>query len=271
MPGSARIGIGGWTFAPWRGVFYPRGLAHAQELGFATRSFSTLEINGTFYSTFRKATWRKWRDAAPDSFVYAVKASRFCTHRKVLADAGPSVAGFLSQGLTELGPKLGPINWQFAATKRFDPADFDAFLKLLPKAKDGIPLRHAIEVRHPSFDTAELVALARRHRVAIVYAEGKGVPKIDEDTAGFRYARLMTAKARLKAGLTSAEIARYAALARKWQRRGDAFLYMISAAKVRNPAAALALAAEVSDRKGTAHARIQAAARESSKTETARR
>ena len=129
MPGRLRIGIGGWTFEPWRGVFYPENLAQKRELEFASRALTSIEINGTYYSTFKPDSWRKWRDETPDDFVFSVKASRYCTNRKVLAEAGPSIERFISQGLTELGPKLGPINWQFMATKKFDKQDFAAFLK----------------------------------------------------------------------------------------------------------------------------------------------
>ena len=147
MSGAIRIGIGGWTFEPWRGVFYPEGLSQKRELEFASRALTSIEINGTYYSTFKPDSWRKWRDETPDGFVFAVKASRFCTNRKILAEAGESVGRFIDQGLTELGDKLGPINWQFMATKKFDPDDFHAFLKLLPRSVEGRAIRHAVEVR----------------------------------------------------------------------------------------------------------------------------
>ncbi len=180
MAGAIRIGIGGWTFEPWRGVFYPEGLTHKRELEFASRALTSIEINGTYYSTFKPDSWRKWRDETPDDFVFAVKGSRFCTNRRVLADAAESVAKFVGQGLSQLGAKLGPINWQFMATKKFDGQDFGAFLALLPREKDGIALRHAIEVRHPSFACAEFYDLARKHKVAIVYARDEEFPEIDE-------------------------------------------------------------------------------------------
>ena len=194
MPHRIRIGIGGWTFEPWRGVFYPEGLPHKRELEFASRALTSIEINGTYYSTFKPDSWRKWRDETPDDFVFAVKGSRFCTNRKVLASAGESVARFVGQGLTELGEKLGPINWQFMATKKFDPEDFGAFLTLLPREKDGLALRHAVEVRHPSFADQHFYDLARKHDVAIVYAKDEDFPEIDEATAGFTYARLMASR-----------------------------------------------------------------------------
>ena len=241
MTGAIRIGVGGWTFEPWRGVFYPEGLAHKRELEFASRALSSIEINGTYYSTFKPDSWRKWRDETPERFVFSVKASRFCTNRKALATAGESVERFIAQGLTELGAKLGPINWQFMATKKFDPEDFAAFLALLPREKDGIALRHAMEVRSPTFATPRFYDLARKHRVAIVYAKDEDFPEIDEPTADFTYARLMASREDVETGVTNAELARFARQARAWARRGDVFAYFISGAKVRNPAAAQAL------------------------------
>ena len=149
--GKIFVGIGGWTYEPWRGTFYPDGLTQKRELEYASRQLTSIEINGTYYSTFRPASWVKWRAETPDGFVFAVKASRFCTNRRVLGEAGESVAKFLGQGLTELGDRLGPINWQFMGTKKFDPDDMAAFLALLPREIGGLPLRHALEVRHDSF------------------------------------------------------------------------------------------------------------------------
>ena len=149
MASQIRIGVGGWTFEPWRGVFYPDDLTHKRELEFASRALTSIEINGTYYSTFKPDSWKKWHDETPDDFVFSVKASRYCTNRRVLAEAGPGIERFVAQGLTELGPKLGPINWQFATTKKFDADDFGAFLKLLPREHSGLKLRHAMEVRKP--------------------------------------------------------------------------------------------------------------------------
>ena len=247
--GAIRIGVGGWTFAPWRGPFYPRGLAHSRELAFASRALTSIEINGTYYSTFKPDDWRKWRDETPDGFVFSVKASRFCTNRKVLASAGESVDRFLGQGLTELGAKLGPINWQFMATKTFDPEDFAAFLTLLPKEKDGLALRHAVELRSPTFATPALFELARKHGVAIVYAREDDFPEIDEPTADFTYARLMTSRDDLEAGVTPSALAGFARRARGWAERGDVFVYFIAGAKIRNPAAAQALIARLAPKR----------------------
>src|SRR5258706_3319427 len=130
MSGAIRVGVGGWSFEPWRGVFYPADLAQKRELEFASRALTSIEINGTYYSSFKFDTWRKWRDETPDDFVFAVKASRYCTNRRVLADAGESIGRFMAQGLTQLGGKLGPINWQFMTSKKFEPEDFGAFLSL---------------------------------------------------------------------------------------------------------------------------------------------
>lgn len=242
MSGTIRVGIGGWNFEPWRGVFYPKDLTQKRELEFASRALRTIEINGTYYSSFKPTSWRKWRDETPDGFVFSVKASRFCTNRKVLAEAGESVERFVGQGLTELGPKLGPINWQFMATKKFDPADFGAFLELLPRERDGVRLRHAVEVRSPTFATQAFYDLAARHKVAIVYAKDEEFPEIDQPTADFTYARLMATDEKLVGGVSAAELTRLAKQAKGWARRGDVFAYFISGAKIRNPAAAQALA-----------------------------
>jgi uncharacterized protein YecE (DUF72 family) len=241
MNGKIRIGVGGWTFEPWRGVFYPEDLTQKRELEFASRALTSIEINGTYYSTFKPDSWRRWRDETPDGFVFAVKASRFCTNRKILAGAGESIARFVGQGLSELGDKLGPINWQFMAGKKFEPEDFGAFLALLPREKDGVALRHAVEVRNPSFATQAFYDLAHKHGVAIVYAKDEDFPEIDQPTAGFTYARLMSSRENLKTGVTEAELNGLVKQTRAWAKRGDVFAYFISGAKVRNPAAAQAL------------------------------
>ena len=239
------VGIGGWTYEPWRGLFYPEGLAHKKELAFASRALTSIEINGTYYSTFKPASWAKWRDETPDGFVFAVKASRYCTNRRVLAGAGESIARFIGQGLGELKDRLGPINWQFMATKKFDAADFEAFLKLLPRELSGRPLRHALEVRSPTFRDPRFYDLARSYGAAIVFADDEDFPEIDESTADFTYARLMRTAANLKAGYKPAALDAWAKRAKAWARRGDVFVYFISGAKERAPAAAQALIARV--------------------------
>ncbi|KQS53942.1 hypothetical protein ASG17_13385 [Brevundimonas sp. Leaf363] len=248
MTHPIRVGIGGWTYEPWRGVFYPDKLSQKKELEFASRALTSIEINGTYYSGFKIDTWMKWKDETPDGFVFSVKASRFCTNRKVLADGADSVARFLDQGLTALGDKLGPINWQFMATKKFDPVDFEGFLKLLPREKDGLRLRHALEVRSPTFDTPQFYDLAAQYGVAIVYAEDDEAPtwpRIDQPTADFTYARLMSSREDVASGMTGAELDAIAARTRAWAERGDVFAYFIAGAKVRNPAAAQALIARL--------------------------
>ena len=244
MTHPIHIGIGGWTFEPWRGVFYPSGLIQRRELEFASRAVTSIEINGTYYGSFKPDSWIKWRDETPDGFVFSVKANRFCTNRKVLSEGGESFAKFLDQGLTELGDKLGPINWQFAGTKKFDPEDFEGFLKLLPKEKDGVRLRHALEVRNPTFATQQFYDLAAKYGAAICYAvddEEPTWPQIDEPTADFTYARLMSSREDEPTGMTSAELDAIAKQTKAWAGRGEVFAYFISGAKVRNPAAAQAL------------------------------
>ncbi|RZJ98584.1 MAG: DUF72 domain-containing protein [Brevundimonas sp.] len=244
MTGTIRVGIGGWTFEPWRGVFYPDKLSQKKELGYASEKLTSIEINGTYYSGFKIDTWMKWRDETPDDFVFAVKASRFCTNRKVLSEGNESLERFLDQGLTALGDKLGPINWQFMATKKFDPVDFEGFLKLLPREKDGVRLRHALEVRSPTFDTQQFYDLAAKYDCAIIYAEDDEAPewpRIDQETSDFRYARMMSSKPDEPTGMTSTELDGIAGQTRDWAKRGDVFAYFIAGAKVRNPAAAMAL------------------------------
>src|SRR6476661_626480 len=140
--GKIYAGIGGWTFEPWRGVFYPKGLPHARELEYAGRRLTSIEINGTFYRTQGPASFAKWRDETPEGFVFAVKGHRAVVNKKVLAEAAEPLDWFFKSGITELGDKLGPVMWQFAPFKKFDPDDFGAFLGLLPKEAGGLKLRH---------------------------------------------------------------------------------------------------------------------------------
>jgi uncharacterized protein YecE (DUF72 family) len=256
--GQVRVGIGGWTFEPWRGVFFPPGLAHAKELAYAAGKLTAIEVNGTYYSRQSPATFAKWAKETPEGFVFALKASRFCTNRKVLAEAGASVETFLSSGIVELGDKLGPILWQFMPTKKFDADDFGAFLKLLPARQDGHRLRHAIEVRHESFLTPDFVNRARDAGVAIVFADKPKYPAIADLTADFVYARLQDAKEEVETGYDADALDRWADTARAWATGAapeglgyiepakgaatrDVFVFMINGAKVRAPAAAMAL------------------------------
>lgn len=241
MAGRIRVGVGGWTYEPWRGVFYPEGLPHKRELEHLASRLTSVEINGTYYSTFKPDSWKKWRDETPDDFVFAVKASRYCTNRKLLATMGESAERFVTQGLAELGPKLGPVNWQFMGTKKFEPEDFEAFLALLPREVDGVALRHAVEVRHDSFHDPAFAALCARYGVAVIWAAGDGVPEIEADAGGFSYLRVMTGREDLDTGHTDAELDAMLDRARRLADRGDVFVYFISAAKIRNPAAAEAL------------------------------
>ena len=190
--GQIRIGVGGWTFEPWRGVYYPEGLKQKDELAYMSGRLTAIEINGTYYGSQKPETFAKWAAETPSGFVFSLKGSRFCTNRRVLAEAGESVERFVNQGIAELGDKLGPILWQFAPTKKFDADDFGAFLALLPKKLGDRALRHCVEVRHDSFVTPEFPALLRHHDVANVYADHGTYPEIADVTANFVYARLQT-------------------------------------------------------------------------------
>jgi uncharacterized protein YecE (DUF72 family) len=257
---AIRVGIGGWTFAPWRGLFYPEGLAQKRELEYASRQLTTIEINGTFYGSQKPESFAKWHDETPDDFVFSLKAPRFATHRRILAEAGESIERFIASGVLELKDKLGPINWQFAPTKQFDEQDFDAFLSLLPKEAEGRALRHAVEVRHESFRNEAFVALARKHGVAIVVAGDSRYLQIADLTAPFVYARIMGTSDASERGYDDAALDLWTARMRTWASGGhppgletvakpvaagksprDVFLYVISGFKEHNPAAGIAL------------------------------
>ncbi|MBA3668807.1 MAG: DUF72 domain-containing protein [Sphingomonas sp.] len=237
-----RIGIGGWSFAPWRGDFFPKGLAQSKELEFASRQFGSIEINGTFYSRQARSTWEKWAASVPENFQFALKASRYCVTRPRLADAGEGIRNFLAQGLTALGPKLGPILWMLAARRKFDREDIAAFLSLLPQTYDGLQLRHVIEPRHESFRDEAFFALCRDQNVAVVFGDDDEFPCIEADTASFSYARLQRMREDVPTGYDEAALDGFAARARRWQAAGrDSYIFMINGAKLRAPAAALAL------------------------------
>jgi uncharacterized protein YecE (DUF72 family) len=237
-----RIGIGGWSYAPWRGTFFPKGLAQVKELEFASRQFRAIEINGTFYSRQKRETWEKWGASAPDGFQFALKASRYCVTRPKLADAGEGIGNFLAQGIDALGDKLGPILWMLAARRTFDREDIAAFFKLLPSSHDGVPLRHVVEPRHESFRDESFFALCRDHDVAVVFGDDDEFPCIDADTASFAYARLQRMRSECPTGYDDAALHAFAARARRWQADGrDSYIFMINGAKERAPAAALAL------------------------------
>lgn len=240
--GKIRVGIGGWSFEPWRGVFYPPGLRQKDEQSYATSQMTAIEINSTYYSTQSPKSFANWAAAAPDGFEYSAKASRFCTNRKILAEAGPSIEKYMGQGLAELGDKLGPIVWQFAATKKFDADDFGKFLDLLPDELDGRKLRHALDVRNASFDDPAFIDLARSKGMAIVHSDHPEYPLIEADTADFVYVRVMKAQEEYDEGYSAADLDAWADKARKWAAAGrDVYLFFISGAKVRNPAAARAV------------------------------
>lgn len=241
--GRIRIGIGGWTYPPWRGSFYPAGLPQRRELEFASRRFGAIEINATFYGRQSPRSWQAWAAAVPDGFQFAVKGSRFCVTRPRLADAGEGVANFLAQGLGALGPRLGPILWMLAARRRFDRDDIARFFELLPRTLDGLALRHVIEPRHESFRDQAFFALCREHDVALVFGDDDEFPCLDADTASFAYARLQRMREKVATGYDDAALDAFAERARRWQAAGrDSYMFMINGAKIRAPAAALALA-----------------------------
>jgi uncharacterized protein YecE (DUF72 family) len=258
-PGNIRVGVGGWDFDPWRGVFYPPGLARTKQLEHLGTRLDATEINATFYKLQSPALFERWGKMVPEGFKFAIKASRFCTNRKDLGEAGEAIGKFCAQGFTELGGKLGPILWQLAPTKRFDADEIRAFLMLLPTSRAGIALRHALEVRHESFQCREFVALARASQVAIVVADHEVYPRIADLSADFVYARLQRARQEEPAGYDAGALDRWAEVARGWaggESPGgldyvsdaraeasprDVFAFFISGAKVRNPAAAEAL------------------------------
>jgi uncharacterized protein YecE (DUF72 family) len=236
-----RIGIGGWTYPPWRGVFYPHKLPQAKELEYASRAMTALEINATFYGRQKPKSWESWEKVAPDGFQFAVKGSRYCVSRSKLAESADSIANFVGQGFEALGPKLGPILWQFAPFKRFGRDDIAAFIDLLPEKLNGITLRHAIEPRHKSFDDEQFFDLCRPRNIAVVLDDSDDYPAIAANTADFAYARLQRMSEDVATGYDDAALDGFAAKAREWQKRGDAYIFMINGAKVRAPAAALAL------------------------------
>lgn len=258
---SIHVGIGGWNFEPWRDNFYPAGWPHARELEYASRKLTAIEINSTFYGPQSPKTFARWAGETPDGFVFSLKAPRFSTNRRVLAEAGESITRFVQGGIAELGAKLGPIVWQFAPTKQFDAADFGAFLDLLPRELDGQPLRHAMDVRHESFRSGAYLALARRHGVATVFTESDDYPAIPDLTGSFVYTRVMRTHAGEPQGCKPQVLASLAACARAWRDGGeptglprveappapqqprDVFLYFISGAKEKAPAAAMGLIA----------------------------
>ena len=258
--GRILVGIGGWTFEPWRESFYPVGLAQKRELEYASRQLTSIEINGTYYGSQKPESFARWREETPEGFVFSVKGTRFSTNRRVLAESGPSIERFLTSGVLELREKLGPINWQFLPTKRYDPDDFEAFLKLLPASVEGHAIRHVVEVRHESFRVPGFVDLLRSYGVGVVLTDKVEFPQIPDVTASFVYARLQRAIEGEKTGYPAAELERWVKRARAWSKGGtgeglaaiggpekkpaksrDVFIYMINGFKPKAPAAAMAL------------------------------
>jgi len=258
--GAIRIGIGGWTFEPWRGSFYPPGLPHAKELTYASERLTSIEVNGTFYRTQTPATFRKWAGEVPAGFVFALKGPRYAVNRSVLSEAGDSIKRFLDSGITELGEHLGPLLWQFAPTKKFDAADFGGFLELLPAKHNARALRHVIEVRHDSFATPDFVALLRSFAMPVVYTDHVKYPNIADLTGDFVYARLQRGKDTVPTAYPPKDIAAWAARLKAWAQGQvpdelprvdpkhksnsvprDVFAYVIHEGKIRAPAGAMAL------------------------------
>jgi uncharacterized protein YecE (DUF72 family) len=264
--GQIRIGIGGWTFEPWRGTFYPKGLPHAKELAYAAERLTSIEVNGTFYRTQSPATFRKWASEVPTGFVFALKGPRFATNRRVLSEAGDSIKHFLNSGVTELGSHLGPLLWQFAPFKKFDEADFGAFLELLPHTFDGRAIRHVIEVRHDSFKTPPFIALLRKFSMPVVYTDHVSYPNIADVTGDFVYARLQQGEDDIPTAYPPNALAAWSKRLRAWASGGapddlptiapppkakpaprDVFAYVIHEGKVRAPAGAMALIERLKD------------------------
>lgn len=258
--GSIRVGIGGWNFEPWRGNFYPAGWPQSRELEYASRRLSAIEINSTYYGAQKPATFAKWRRETPEGFVFSVKGIRYATQRRVLAEGAESMQRFIRSGIAELGDKLGPLLWQLAPTHRFDAADLTAFLEQLPAQVDGLPLRHVLDVRHPSFQSPDYLALARRFAVGTVFTESDDYPPIAEPTSDLVYARIMRTQEDEPLGCAPDVFPALAASARAWAGGAeptglpriepaataathprDVFIFFISGAKARAPAAAMAL------------------------------
>jgi uncharacterized protein YecE (DUF72 family) len=259
--GQIHVGIGGWNYAPWRGVFYPDGLAQAKELAYAASRLTSIEINSTFYGSQKPESFRKWASAVPDGFVFSVKGPRFATNRRVLGEAGDSIKRFLDSGVLELGDRLGPLLWQFAPFKKFDAGDFGKFLELLPAKAGAAPLRHVVEVRHASFRTPEFVTLAREFATPVVFTDHETYPSFADATGDFIYARLQGGKDAIPTAYPPKEIDAWAGRLKSWAQgkepgdlprvettpaakataARDVFVYVIHEGKIRAPAGAMAL------------------------------
>lgn len=250
--------MGGWTFAPWRGLFYPKDLVQKRELEYASRHVGAIEINGTYYRSPDVATYEKWAAETPEGFIFSVKAPRHIVQTKMLASTGDRIGRFLD-GAVGLGDRLGPLLWQFLPTRKFDADDIAAFLDLLPEKHGGVALRHAVEVRHESFMDERWVDLARERGVATVFTDSPKYPSLADLTGPFVYARLMRSESDQTNGYKTTELKAWAKRTMTWAEGGDpadlphiggsrpkaaardVFVYFISAAKERNPSAAVAL------------------------------
>jgi uncharacterized protein YecE (DUF72 family) len=258
--GRIRVGVGGWLYAPWRGTFYPKGLKQADELAYAASHFTSIEINATHYRLQSPKSFRNWAAAAPDGFVFSVKGPRLVTQQKVLAETGNFIKRFFASGLAELAPKLGPVLWQFAPFKKFEPDDFARFLAHLPRELDGRVLNHVVEARHASFRTPEFIKLLRDAGVAASYTDAETWPNIADLTGDIVYARLQKGDDGLEAAYPPKELDTWAERAKTWAKGGipadlplvdaaqkhaakprDVFIYFIREGKLRAPAAAMAL------------------------------
>lgn len=238
---TIRVGIGGWSFEPWEETFYPADLPKAKQLEYASRHVTAIEINATFYRTQSAASFQKWAAATPDDFMFSVKAPRAAVQRKDLREAKESIEWFFNSGVGELGSKLGPIFWQMAPYKKFDADEMTAYFDMLPEMLKDQKLRHAIEVRHASFTDDAFLKLARERNVAVVTVESEKHPLIAEPTADFVYARLELTQDDEPTGYAKPALKKWLKTARDWEKSGDVFLYFISGAKERNPAAAKAM------------------------------
>lgn len=254
-----RVGIGGWNFAPWRNNFYPAGLVQRRELEFASRQLRAIEINGTYYGAQKPATYAKWAAETPEGFVFSLKAPRYVTESKRLADSARGIEGFVFGGLAEFGHRLGPVLWQLSPTRPFDADDIAGFLDKLPRELNGRPMRHVLEVRHASFEDPRYVALARAHRIPTVFTDSPDYPSLADLTGDFTYARLMRSQSQLDTGYPAQALDDWSKRAHRWAEGADlpelphvaepvavgeprdVFIYFISSAKERNPAAAMAL------------------------------
>jgi uncharacterized protein YecE (DUF72 family) len=286
-----RVGISGWTYPPWRGVFYPPGLRRVDELTFASRVFSSIELNGSFYSLMRPQSYRAWRDAVPDDFVFALKGGRFITHMKRLKDTETALANFCASGPLCLGRKLGPILWQLPPSLRFDVDLLRKFFELLPRTAEGMerlarkhdarldgrsqveaegpvsPIRHAVEVRHPSFEDARYVELLRDYGVASCVADSAGLyPVIDVSGGDFAYARLHGAKELYVSGYSTKELKAWAARIRGWEAKRDVYVYFDNDVKVRAPFDAHNLARILSGKRPTALPKVVGGVTEEART-----